>query len=215
MVVAAQQQTLQKRADRVVLNNISWQQFESLLLMLGDQRASRLAYDSGYLEIMTPLPEHEYFKQSISIAVEDIAETLEWDYASYGSTTWRRAVKQAGVEPDDCFYFQNEPQIRGKLEFDLAIDPPPDLALEVDLTNKSLDRFPIYARLGVPELWCYDDGSLKIYQLQQGDYAEVERSGIFPQLDIRALPQLIEANRLQGRRELRRAVRDWARGQVG
>lgn len=204
----------QKRADRVLLHNFSWQQFENLLINLGDNRASRIAYDAGTLEIMTPLPEHEYFKQSISIAIEDIAEVLEYDYESYGSTTWRREVKQAGLEPDNCFYFQNEALIRGKIQFDLNEDPPPDLALEIDLTSKSLNRFPIYARLGIPELWCYEEGTLKIYCLQGENYLEVEQSCIFPTLNIRDLPQIIQSYRLQGRRALRRAVRTWAREQV-
>ncbi|MEA5470181.1 Uma2 family endonuclease [Spirulina sp. 06S082] len=203
-----------QRADRVLIHNFSWQQFENLLLDLGDSRSSRIAYDTGTLEIMTPLPEHEYFKQSISIAIEDIAEVLEYDYESYGSTTWRREVKQAGLEPDNCFYFQNEALIRGKVQFDLNRDPPPDLALEIDLTSKSLNRFPIYARLGVPELWCYEDGTLKIYCLQEESYLEVEQSGVFPTLNIRALPQIIQSYRLQGRRALRRAVRAWVREQV-
>lgn len=94
---------------------------------------------------MSPLPEHEYFKQTISIAIEDMAETLDLDYESYDSTTWRRQAKQAGLEPDNCFYFQNEARVRGKLQFDLNQDPPPDLALEIDVTSQSLDRFPIYA----------------------------------------------------------------------
>lgn len=199
------------RADRVLLHNISWQQFENLLKDLGDRRSARIAYDRGTLEIMTPLPEHEYFKETISIAVQDIAETLELDYESYGSTTWRREIKQAGLEPDNCFYFQNEVLIRGKLNFDLNQDPPPDLALEIDITSKSLDRFPIYARLGVPELWCYDDGTLKIYHLQQEQYVEAERSLVFPMLEIQQLPQIIEAHRNLGRLALRRAVREWAR----
>ena len=204
----------QKQADRILIHNFSWQQFENLLLNLGDNRASRIAYDAGTLEIMTPLPEHEYFKQSISIAIEDMAEVLEYDYESYGSTTWRREVKQAGLEPDNCFYFQNEARIRGKIQFDLNEDPPPDLALEIDLTSKSLNRFPIYARLGIPELWCYEDGTLKIYRLQGEDYLEVERSQIFPTLNIRDLPQIIQSCRLQGRRVLRRTVREWVREQV-
>ncbi|MGK7928069.1 MAG: Uma2 family endonuclease [Spirulina sp.] len=204
----------QKRADRVLLQNFSWQQFENLLLNLGDHRASRIAYDAGTLEIMTPLPEHEYLKQSISIAIEDMAEVLEYDYESYGSTTWRREVQQAGLEPDNCFYFQNEALIRGKIQFDLNEDPPPDLALEIDLTSKSLNRFPIYARLGVPEIWCYEDSSLKIYRLQGESYLEVEQSHIFPALNIRDLPQIIQSCRLQGRRTLRRTVREWVREQI-
>lgn len=86
-------------------------------------------------------------------------------------------------------------------------DPPPDLALEIDVTSQSLDRFPIYARLEVPELWCYDSRNLKIYHLQNEQYIEVPQSAIFPQLDISALPQLIEANRAAGRLAFRRSVR--------
>ncbi len=201
----------QPRADRVVLYDISWQQFENLLANLGESRAARIAYDRGSLEIMTPLPEHEYYKETISDAVKDIAEVLEEDYESLGSTTWKREIEKAGVEPDNCFYFQNESKIRGKLQFDLERDPPPDLVLEIDVTSKSLDRFPIYARLGVPEIWCYDSGELKIYQLEVENYIEVETSSIFSTLPIRKLPVLIEKHRLAGRRSLRQAVREWAR----
>ena len=201
----------QRRADRVVLHNISWQQFENLLVDLGESRAARVAYDDGTLEIMTPLPEHEYYKETLGDAIKEIAEVLDQDYESLGSTTWKREIKKAGVEPDNCFYFQNEPKIRGKLEFDLSQDPPPDLALEIDVTSKSLSRFPIYARLGVPEIWCYDSGELRIYQLQNEGYIEVETSSVFPTLPVQELPALIEQYCPQGRRAIRRAVRDWAR----
>lgn len=201
----------QRRADRVVLHNISWQQFENLLIDLGEHRAARVAYDDGTLEIMTPLPEHEYYKETLGDSIKDIAEVLERDYESLGSTTWKREIKKAGVESDNCFYFQNEAKVRGKLEFDLSQDPPPDLALEIDVTSKSLSRFSIYARLGVPEIWCYDSGELKIYQIQNQGYIEVETSLIFPTLPVQQLPELIEKYRLQGRRAIRRAVRDWAK----
>ncbi|MGK7925808.1 MAG: Uma2 family endonuclease [Spirulina sp.] len=204
----------QQKADRVLLYNLSWQQFENLLLDLGESRNRRIAYDAGTLEIMTPLPEHEYYREAISDAIKDIADELDIDYESYGSTTWRKELKKAGLEPDNCFYFQNEALVRGKLEFDLERDPPPDLALEIDLTSKSLDRFPIYQRLGVPEIWCYEEGKLRIYTLQTGQYRNVEYSPIFPQLPLRDLPQLIESYRLQGRRTLRRAVREWVRGWI-
>lgn len=128
--------TIQK-ADRVVLQNISWQQFENLLKDLG-HRAARLAYDQGTLEILTPLPKYEYYKEVISDIVKEIADVLDLDYESLGSTTWKRESRLAGVEPDNCFYFQNEALIRVKLEFDLTQDPPPDLALEIDLTRACL-----------------------------------------------------------------------------
>ncbi len=201
----------QRRADRVLLHNISWQQFENLLVDLGESRGVRVAYDDGTLEIMTPLPEHEYYKETLGISIQDIAEVLDLDYESLGSTTWKREIKKAGVEPDNCFYFQNEVKIRGQLDFDLNQDPPPDLVLEIDLTSKSLNRFPIYARLGVPEIWCYDSGELKIYQLQDDKYIEVEISLVFPTLPVQELPTLIEQYRPQGRRAIRKAVRNWAR----
>ncbi|MFB6274710.1 MAG: Uma2 family endonuclease [Halothece sp.] len=199
-----------RKADRVVLHDICWEQFESLLTTLGDKRAARIAYDYGVLEIMTPLPEHEYYKQVITTAIEDIAEVLEQNYECYGSTTWKRKIQEVGVEPDNCFYFQNEAKVRGKLQFDLNSDPPPDLVLEIDLTNKSLNRFPIYARLGVPEIWTYDQGQLTIYQLQEETYQIVSTSSIFPALPIQELPRILEQNQNQGRLTLRKAVREWA-----
>ena len=204
-------QLTEHRADRVVLYNISWQQFENLLIDLGQTRAARIAYDNGTFEIMTPLPEHEYYKEAIGISIQDIAEELDINYESYGSTTWKREVRLAGIEPDNCFYFQNEAKIRGRLEFNLNQDPPPDLALEIDMTHKSLNRFPIYARLGIPEIWCYDSGELKIYQLQQETYREVETSSVFPMLRVQEIPTIIEQYRLDGKLAVRRAIRNWAR----
>ncbi len=204
-------QLTEHRADRVILYDISWQQFENLLIDLGQTRAARVAYDNGTLEIMTPLPEHEYYKESISDAIKDISEELEINYESYGSTTWKREISKAGIEPDNCFYFQNEARVRGQLKFDLNQDPPPDLALEIDLTSKSLNRFPIYARLGIPEIWCYDSGELKIYQLQNEKYVEVETSSIFPMLRVQEIPSIIDQSRPNGRRAIRQAIRNWVR----
>ncbi|TAF08629.1 MAG: Uma2 family endonuclease [Nostocales cyanobacterium] len=202
---------VKNRADRVVLYDISWPQFENLLQDLGESRAARIAYDCGTLEIMTPLPEHEHYKEVIGDLVKDIADTLDLDYESYGSTTWKRESRMAGLEADNCFYFQNEAAIRGRLNLDLRQDPPPDLALEIDITSKSLNRFPIYARLGIPELWCYDSGELKIYLLENGEYVESETSLVFPSLPVRELPRLIEEHRNEGRRAIRKAVKDWVR----
>ncbi|MEO1133663.1 MAG: Uma2 family endonuclease [Cyanobacteria bacterium J06639_1] len=202
------------RADRVLLNDISWEQFEKLLEDLGDRRAAHVAYDNGVLEIMTPLPKHEHFKEVIGDAVKDIADELDLDYESYGSTTWSKRIAMAGVEPDNCFYFQNEASVRGRIDLDLdSGDPPPDLALEIDVTSKSLNRFPLYARLEVPELWCYDSGALKIYHLHEGEYVEAATSLALPELPVRALPQLIESNRALGRRAIRQAIRAWVKQQ--
>ncbi|MGK7943588.1 MAG: Uma2 family endonuclease [Microcystaceae cyanobacterium] len=208
------EQTTITLANRVILHNISWQQFNNLLKDLGNSRSARLTYDRGTLEIMTPLPEHEYLKERISDTIKDAAEILDLDCECLGSTTWKREIKQAGVEPDNCFYFQNEPLIRGKLTFDLNQDPPPDLALEIDVTSKSLERLPIYARLGVPEIWCYDSGNLKICQLEGENYVETEKSLIFPNLNLKEIPTLIESYRQLGRRAFRKGLREWLEKQI-
>ena len=205
-----------RQADHVLLNDITWDRFEILLQNLGDRRSSRITYDNGILEIMAPFPEHEHFKEVIGDAVKDIADELDIDYESYGSTTWRKRSAMAGLEPDNCFYFQNEKAIRGRTDLDLSKgDPPPDLALEIDVTSKSLNRFPIYARLEVPEIWCYDSGALKIYHLEGDDYIEADTSLALPHLPIKALPKIIEAHRAEGRRAIRKAVRQWVKETLG
>ncbi len=200
--------------QRLLLRDVSWAEFEAILDELGDHRSTRIAYDHGLLEIMAPLPEHEYFKETIGDAIKDMGEELDLNYESYGSTTWRKQAKQAGIEPDNCFYFQNEALVRGKLTFDLNQDPPPDLALEIDLSSKSIHRFPIYARLGIPEIWCYDQGQLTVYLLQADQYQPAAQSRVFPSLKVQELPGLIEAHRNQGRLALRRAVRAWVKEQL-
>ena len=195
----------------LVLENVSWDAFEQLLLELGDTRAARVAYDRGALEIMAPLPKHEYFKEAIGDLVKDLADELDLDYETLGSTTWKRRDVLGGIEPDNCFYFQNEPAIRGKLDLDLMRDPPPDLALEIDITHKSLNRMPIYARLGVPEVWRYDDGTLKIYQLQGQEYVETQTSLVFPLIPVQQIIPFIEQHLSVGKKAMRRAFRQWVR----
>lgn len=198
----------------ILLKDISWQKFESILLKLGERRASRLTYDQGTLEIMVPLPDHEYFKDCIADLIKDLADELEINYECFGSTTWKLQASMGGAEPDSCFYIQNETAIRGRLDIDLTQDPPPDLVLEIDITSKSLDRLPIYARLGVPEVWRYDRKKLYIYQLEQQTYDEVEYSLAFPTFPVQAIPEFIKKNLSLGRRALRQSFRAWVREQL-
>lgn len=196
----------------ILLENVSWQAFEKTLVELGDSRAARVAYDRGWLEIIAPLPEHEYYKEAIGDLVKDLADELDIDYETLGSTTWKRSDLLAGVEPDNCFYFQSEELvIRGKLDFDLMQDPPPDLVLEIDLTSKSLNRMPIYARLGVPEIWRYDNGEIEIYQLQGDKYIQTTTSLAFPNIPVQQIIPFIQQHRATGKRAMRRAFREWVR----
>lgn len=195
----------------ILLENVTWETFETLLFELGNSRAAAIAYDRGIIEIMAPLPEHEYYKEAIADLIKDLADVLEIDYETFGSTTWKRPDLLMGVEPDNCFYLQNEQLIRGKLEFDLLQDPPPDLVLEVDITNKSLNRLPIYARLGVPEIWRYEQGQLKIYQLQNNVYVETSNSLAFGRFPIEQIIPFLQSNKALGTRTMRLLWRDWVK----
>jgi Uma2 family endonuclease len=135
--------------QRVVLQGISWQEFETILSELGNQRGSRLAYDHGLLEIMMPLPEHEDDKEIIGDLIKALLEELDIEFRSLGSVTLRKPTTY-GLEPNQCFYIQNELAIRGKKRIDLMIDPLPDLAIEVDITSRT--HLDLYAALQVPEL---------------------------------------------------------------
>ena len=196
----------------VLLRQVSWQQFEDILVELGDGRSSRVAYDKGSLEIMVPTPEHEYFKTNIGSLIEDLADELEQDYENFGSTTWKKQDVLAGVEPDECFYIQNFSAIQGKININLNQgDPPPDLVLEIDFTSKSLNSLPIYAKLGVPEVWLYDQGELYIYHLEDDVYVQAEASLAFPNFPAKELPNFVKQHMAQGRRLLRQSFRVWLR----
>lgn len=196
----------------VVLENISWDEFETILEDLGESRGSRIAYDRGKLEIMTPLPEHEVNKEYISDFVKVLLEELDIEFCPLGSTTFKNQAMFKGIEPDSCFYIQNEAVVRGKYRLDLTTDPPPDLALEVDITNRSHPE--IYQALGVPELWQYKRGELKFLLLINGKYVESQTSANFPNFPlIEVIPQYLTQCRTEGRNKGMKAFRKWVREQ--
>jgi len=196
----------------VVFQGVTWEQFEAIAIAFGDTSGYRLAYSDNKLEIMVPLPEHEYLNRYIGTIVQEISDVLELDYEAYGSTTWRQKLKKVGVEADSCFYIQNESVVRGRTDLDTSLetDPPPDLVVEIDVTSKSIGRFPIYAQLGVPEIWRYDEGELKVYELVGENYQQRKTSLALPGIPVGELPRLIEKYRAKGRRSTRKAVREWA-----
>ncbi|NWF61471.1 MAG: Uma2 family endonuclease [Fischerella sp.] len=199
--------------QRVLLKDISWQEFETILEDLGEHRAARIAYDRGILEIMTPLPEHEYDKEIIGDLVKALLEELEIEFISLGSTTFKNQAMAQGIEPDQCFYIKNEARIRGKKRLDLTVDPPPDLALEVDITSRTHPN--IYEALKVPELWRFDKGKLQINVLQDGLYVESQESLNFPRFPlIEVIPQYLEQSRTTGRNATLKAFRLWVREQI-
>jgi Uma2 family endonuclease len=197
--------------QRVLLKDVSWKEFEAILEDLGEHRGARIAYDNGTLEIMTPLPEHERAKLYISNLIEILLEELDLEFCPLGSTTFKNQGRTQGIEPDNCFYIQNEAAVRGRDRLDLTVDPPPDLALEIDVTSRT--HSTIYQGLGVPELWQFDKGTLKISRLQEdGTYVAGDRSQIFPNFPLtEVIPQYLDQGKTEGRNKTMKAFRAWVR----
>jgi len=196
--------------QRLLLHDISWTEFENILTELGDQRSTRIAYDNGLLEIMAPSPEHEADKEIIGDLLKALLEELDTEFLTLGSTTFKNANMLKGIEPDQCFYIRNEAVVRGKARLDLTVDPPPDLALEIDITSRTHPE--TYAALGVPELWRRIGQTLRIYQLQGGKYVETADSPTFPGWNLQAeIPKYVQQSRSVGRNRTIKAFREWSR----
>lgn len=208
-------ETVKSPAEQRVQLPVSWETYERLLDERGESRVPRFTYDRGVLEIVSPSPEHERIAYVLALLVEVLAEEFDIELDGLGSTTFRREDLERGFEPDQCFYVQNAERIRGKNELDLSVDPPPDLIVEVDITNPSLDRFPIYASFGVPEVWRYDAQRVVILQLVGGEYVERLQSLALPPLTSDALTRFTAEGTTLGRRDWMRAVRQWAQQRGG
>ena len=184
--------------QRILLRNASWGTYERLLEER-EGRTPRLTYDRGVLEIMSPLTlRHEEPGENIRLLIRAVAEERGVDLRAAGSMTLKREDIEAGVEPDSSFYIGSEPLVRGKEEVDLSTDPPPDLVIEVDITNSSLDKLPVYARFGVPEVWRYAGGKLEIRVLVGGRYAESAESLVLPGVRADELTRLLEESGRMG-----------------
>lgn len=193
----------------------NWEEFNEILEELGDKRSSRITYNNGQLKIMVPLPEHEAKKCFLATFVEILLDEFDLDFYPLGATTFRNLAMGQGVEPDHCFYIQNADAVRGKKRLDLTIDPPPDLALEIDLTSRSHPE--IYAKLGVPELWQYSQRGLEIRQLDRANqtYISTLTSQYFPGLDlVETLPLYLKRSETEKRKPLLKAFKTWVQKQI-
>lgn len=190
----------------VNIHNLSWQDFESILNELGEQRQVRITYYQGKLEIVSPLALHERPHRIIADIVKAILDVQGRDWEDFGSTTFKRP-EVAGVEPDTCLYIQNASQVKGCTLMDLEVYPPPDLAIESDVTSKT--TLDAYAAISVPEVWIYSQGQLKIYVFQDRNYAEVSTSLIFPDLPLVTLiPQWVQQAIAQGTSQTLRQIKN-------
>ncbi len=184
--------------SQLLLHDITWDDFKHILDELGEKRSARLSYSKGTLEIMTPLPEHETGKKIIGDLVSALLDELGIKFWPLGSTTIKRQSMSAAVEPDECYYIANEAIVRGRDRLDFEVDPPPDLAIEIDITSRT--AFDNYQVLGVPELWKYNGKKLQINVLRSGIYIQSQTSDLFPNLDVGSIiPDLLLLSKTQGR----------------
>jgi len=195
---------------RVIIEGMSWETYERLLADFGENHTVRVAFDRGTLEIMAPSFAHERPAHLLVQIVGILAEVREIDLIGAGSTIFKREDVTRGFEPDASFYIQHSADVRGNMQIDLHSDPPPDLVIEIDITHPSLDKLPIYAALGVPEVWRYTRQQMRIYQRDaEGDVA-VDASIVLSGITDHDLTQLVESGYDMPRPAWLRSVRAWA-----
>lgn len=174
---------------RVLLRGISWDGYQKLLDDLGDTHV-HLTYDDGLLEIEVPSKRHEELSRLAGGLVYELLNAAGLDYQPLGATTWKHKPLLKGIEADECYYIQRVASIAGKEEIDLGVDPPPDLAIEVEVSGSAMDKMRVYEALGVPEVWrIQEDASIRFLRRNAaGGYDQISESVAVP----RANPTLIE-----------------------
>jgi Uma2 family endonuclease len=200
---------------RMSFDNISWELYEDMLEAIGE-RPIHMTYDQGRLEIVTLSPLHEKVKTAIARLLEAYADAIDVDIEGLGSTTFKRKDLRRGLEPDECYYVAHAADVAGKNKLDLKVDPPPDLAIEVEISPPDVARVPIYAALGVPEVWRYDArGLTPMRRVRSGMYVPAERSLAFPDLPMDRFDKFVEIALSRGQSAGVRALRRWLAGPPG
>ena len=186
-------------ADTVItFRGITWEEYEELLDQVGEASGLRISYDSGTLTVTTLSPEHESYTRFLESLMTVIRLRLRINILSFGSATMRKRRKSTGNEPDACFYVQTAAVIGNRMHIDFAVDPPPDIAVEIDVHHDSLSKLNIYAGLEVPEVWRYDGEQLTILHLEGDRYVAQEGSRALPILTSRLLTEFLTRLREEG-----------------
>jgi len=194
----------------VIVRGVSWDTYTCLVADFVDSRGTRIAYDQGTLELMAPSFNHEHVADLLADVVKAVAEAQGLDLVPAGSTTFKRGDLARGFEPDASFYLQHAAAVRGHITIALDVDPPPDVIIAIDLSHPSLDKFPIYAALGVPEVWRYDGQRVHIAQRTADTYTAVPSSAVLPGVTSVHLTQWVQTGRELPRLAWIRRVRAWA-----
>ncbi len=198
----------------LVVRGVRWEDYEELLEAIGEASGLRISYNEGTLQIMTVGSEHESYSRLIDSLVRLVSLRLRIRVLSFGSATMKKPGKRKGLEPDGCFYVQTAAAIGNKLQLDFESDPPPDIAVEVDLHHESLSKFPIYAALGIPEVWRYDGEALIIYHLQNDQYIVAEASQALPVLTATTLSEFLRRSEHEDQYDILVAFEGWLQSQL-
>ncbi len=199
--------------QRVLIRGVGWQGYQALMEMVAEQPL-RLTYDQGDLELMSPLFKHERHRCLLARIVEIITVELQIPRLTAGSTTLKRQDLDRGLEADAAFYLGDLSRISNRDDLNLDVDPPPDLAIEVEITRSVLSRLGIYGALGVPEIWRFDGRTLRILERQiDGSYQETTTSKVLPFVSVHEIMQLATEDQPdESRWEL--SVRQWVQDVV-
>ncbi len=200
------------RAEQLVLlEDVSWDTYERLLAENDPGRGKRFTYDKGTLQIMVLSRRHERPNRLLASIVEEVTNEWGLNIDPNGSMTIKRPDLYRGFEPDSCFYIRNAAAVHGKVELDFTVDPPPDLVIEVDITRDSLNKFPIFAAVGVPEVWRYDGSRVAVHVLREGGYVEAQVSDMLAPLSGEAITSFLAAGLDEDRPQWIKRLREWAR----
>ncbi len=194
-----------------ILPDVDWEEYEELLRELDERSGVRLTYDGGRLQIMTPGITHERITDLFPHLIMALALECGMNFIGARSTTFRKQADDKETEPDDCYYFNEFKRIGRLKTIDLSVDPPPDLAFEVDITHPSLNKFPSYAAIGVPELWRYTSDGMRFYRLEDDQYVEIGHSDLFPFLAPDDLFSSLSVGEAEGAVVMMNEFREWVR----
>lgn len=210
LIMATLEQTPLVPESRFTLCGISWPLYE-MLRESDENQSVRMNYDDGTLELMSPSYDHEAIKKLIGRMIESLTEELGIATRSLGASTWKKSERTKALEADECYYVLNHHRVRERRAIDLTIDPAPDLAVEVEISRGTVPRMPIYAALGVLEVWRWRGGELTAWALTDTRYVEREFSVNLPMLRVKDLEPFLDFERAADETAWIRGFRTWVR----
>jgi Uma2 family endonuclease len=219
MSALAQRQSFYKVVERmpedtvVTFHDVSWEEYEDLLERVGEASGLRISFDEGKMQVMTLSTEHENDGVFIDGMLRLLSIRLRINIRFFGSATIRKKQRRKGKEPDCCFYVQTASLLGNRQKLNFEKDPPPDVAVEIDIHHESRDKFAIYAGLGVPEVWLYNGKQLTIHLLRGTRYVKATASQALPMLTSAILTGFLTRMQQDGEFQAMLAFEEWLEAQ--